>query len=113
MVVLMYENLQSAVRKLTVRVFTIERYKPQNSVHDTEKGILTRGTRFAKHDRVKTVSSYRLLILAAGIGVAVIIALTFWAAKKRETLTERNPVSVTVALDAVGRWMIKSSMNPL
>lgn len=89
---------------------TIERYKLQNSAHFTGNGILRRGTRFAKHDSVKTVSSYRLLILAAGICVAVIIALTFLAARKRDTITERNPVSVTVALDAMGRWMIKSSL---
>ena len=90
----MYETLTD--------VFTTERYPIQNGANYAKKAIRPNGMRLAKGESVNTRYSYRNITLAVGICVALIVALTLWAQRKRSTFTVANHVTTIFTQVAEG-----------
>jgi sensor domain CHASE-containing protein len=90
----LYESLKD--------VFTTERYRIQNGANYGKKAIQPRGTRLVKDESVKERFSYRNITLAVGICVALIVALTLWAQRKRSTFTVANHVTTIISQVAQG-----------
>jgi hypothetical protein len=68
------------------------------------------GTRFVKQESVHKGNSYRNLLLAAGICVAVLVAFTFWVSRKRSNLAQAGQPTTLLAagIEAVSAGKVAS-----
>jgi hypothetical protein len=80
-------------------MFTTEQNISQKSKNASNQGILRFGTTLAKSTLVKPLAIHRIITLALGIIVAMLIALTLWI-KSPATTTSYSPAVPKITVPA-------------
>ena len=98
--------------KRQIPVFITERYSLKNSANQAKNRDWSDGMGLVKRTNVRRGLTYRSILLAAGIGVALIVLLTLWASRKEAPLAFGKPIgAVVVEASDLSLFKILSGKN--
>ncbi len=75
-------------------MFTIEQHIEQNSENSQKRGSLRGGTTLARQQGVKRGITYKEVILAFGIMIALLVAMTLWGEKPEQPAPDADSTSL-------------------